>query len=111
MTLEMPNPARGRIPSPRCLLPFLFPAKSGLWAKHKETLSQFFPVGEIFALQPAQALWYKPFVDWTTEDWGNPKHLSILWSINSGTVKCSACIHTREEVRNSGETFAETVRK
>jgi hypothetical protein len=69
------------------VVPFLVPDLGDLWAKHAEELRRTFaPLDSLYALQPAEPLWNKPFAEWTHDDWQHPDHKSILWNIRTGEV-------------------------
>jgi len=73
----------------RCIgvLPFLYSDPNGVWRRNARVLLKIFsPITSIYALQPAEDLWYKPFADWTPADWNHPDHKSLLWDISTGKV-------------------------
>lgn len=85
------------------VVPFLFPGLGELWDRYKEGFGRLFPIDAVYALQPAQNTWFKPFADWTQEDWDNPVHRSIFWDIQKGRVIDVPGIHTRAEARKLGQ--------
>ncbi|MCW5979211.1 MAG: hypothetical protein KIT09_14135 [Bryobacteraceae bacterium] len=84
---EFPKWREDRRYRPLGVLPFLLPNLAELWPNHAEELQGIFaPIDSQYALQPAESLWYKPFADWTTDDWQHPEHKSLYWDIRTGAV-------------------------
>jgi hypothetical protein len=90
---------------PLGVLPFLLPELAAVWRKHAKHLCEVFPIGEIYAFQPAQKLWYKPFAKWTPADWRNPVHRSLLWNIRKGIVLAAPGVHRRDTFPSIGKPF------
>jgi hypothetical protein len=81
---------------PLAVLPFLLSGPDDVWRKHAERLSELFaPIMEIYALQPAEELWYKPFAEWTPADWQHKDHESLLWDIRTGILRTAKGVHKR----------------
>jgi hypothetical protein len=69
------------------VLPFLYPGLQEIWPKNVNILQEIFnPIASLYALNPAQSLWFKPFAEWTRADWKHPDHESVLWDIRTGAV-------------------------
>ncbi len=85
-----------------CVLPFLLP---GIAKPLKDKTKKLLPIGEIYAFQPDESLWFKPFDEWTPEDWQHKGHRSLLWDIKKATVLKAPGVHTRTEIRTIGKPF------
>ena len=84
---DFPNWREDRRYRPLGILPLLLPAGVAPWANHVATLVHIFaPITSLYAFQPAESLWFKPFADWTADDIQNPDHKSIFWNIATGRV-------------------------
>ncbi|MFN3327090.1 MAG: hypothetical protein ACK5AZ_26665 [Bryobacteraceae bacterium] len=94
----------------RCLgmLPVLLPEAAEHWAAHASKLKELFaPIEKLYTFDPALDLWFKPFADWTEDDWNRPDHRSYLWDIPSGKVLTAPGLLPRKEIENQGQPYAE----
>lgn len=92
---------------PLGVLPFLFPNCRSVWQDHYHYLLGLFPLGEIYAFRPAQELWYKPFHEWTSDDWKHPEHRSLFWDIAEGIVLAAPGVQKRDSMPLIGKPFEE----
>lgn len=69
------------------ILPFLLLNVAPLHSEYAEKLwAAFAPLESLYAFLPTRSLWYKPFAEWTGDDWQNPEHKSVFWNIHTGEV-------------------------
>ncbi|MBZ5617314.1 MAG: hypothetical protein LAQ69_01085 [Acidobacteriia bacterium] len=104
---EFPAWREDRRYRPLGVLPFLMPELAKVWQKHAKRLLTLFPIGEIYAFQPAEKLWYKPFAEWTPADWQDSAHRSLLWNIGKGIVLTAPGVHPRDTFPTVGKPFQE----
>lgn len=102
LRLELPKWRENRRHRPLGVLPFLLP---GIAELLKNSTWELLPIGEIYAFQPDESLWFKPFDEWTPDDWQHTGHRSLLWDIKKGTVLKAPGVHTRDEIRAIGKPF------
>ena len=90
---------------PLGVAPFLMPEAAKVWKMHAGMLLKTFPIGEIYAFQPDESLWFKPFAEWTPDDWNHKAHRSMLWDIKKGIVLRASGVHNRDKIRKIGKPF------
>ena len=67
-------------------LAFFAPGIAEGLRRYPELVNPLLIAGQLFAFRPAEALWDKPFPDWTEPDWAHHDNLSLLWLIGEARV-------------------------
>ena len=55
----------------------------------------------LYAFLPAESLWRKPFLEWTTDDWQNGSNQSTLWLMKEGKVVSKRGLVSLKEIRKT----------
>ena len=59
-------------------------------------------ITSVYALAPAEALWLKPFTEWTDEDWQEHCH-SLFWDIQEDKLYCAQGTLPRSKIKKVGD--------
>ena len=73
--------------------------------RYPELVNPLLIAGQLFAFRPAEALWDKPFPDWTEPDWAHHDNLSLLWLIGEARVIGLPGLASLGEVRSRNVAF------